>query len=97
MHKHMTQISAAKIPYLQKNHTQNELAGGLSAMRQQTVRYAAADCPQLNLADLPELPSSLDKLKTILRTVRDSTADCSQYTFANPPKPTTSLDEIQAL
>ena len=35
---HMTQISAAKIPYLQKNHTQNELAGGLSAMRQRTVR-----------------------------------------------------------
>ena len=34
----MTQISAAKIPYLQKNHTQNELAGGLSAMRQRTVR-----------------------------------------------------------
>jgi len=34
----MTQISAAKIPYLQKNHTQNELAGGLSAMQQRTVR-----------------------------------------------------------
>ena len=38
MHKHMTQISAAKIPYLQKNHTQNELSGGLSAMRRRTVR-----------------------------------------------------------
>ena len=38
MHMHMIQISAAKIPYLQKNHTQNELAGGLSAMRQRTVR-----------------------------------------------------------
>ena len=38
MHKHMTQISAGKIPYLQKNHTQNELAGGLSAMWQRTVR-----------------------------------------------------------
>ena len=34
----MTQISASKIPYLQQNHTQNELAGGLSAMRQRTVR-----------------------------------------------------------
>ena len=38
IHMHMTQISAAKIPYLQKNHTQNELAGGLSAMQQRTVR-----------------------------------------------------------
>ena len=37
MHMHMTQNSAAKIPYLQKNHTKNELAGGLSAMRQRTV------------------------------------------------------------
>ena len=35
---HMTQISEAKIPYLQKNHTQTELAGGLSAMQQRTVR-----------------------------------------------------------
>ena len=93
----MTQISAAKIPYLQKNHTQNELAGGLSAIRQWTVRYTAADCPQLNLADLPELPTALDKLTTIPRTVRDPVADCPQYTFANSPEPTTSLDEIQAL
>ena len=38
MHMHMTQISAAKIPYLQKNHTKNELVGGLSAMQQRTVR-----------------------------------------------------------
>ena len=38
MHMHMTQISATKIPYLQKNHTQNGLAGGLCAMRQRTVR-----------------------------------------------------------
>ena len=38
MHMHMTQISATKIPYLQKNHTQDELAGGLSAMQQRTVR-----------------------------------------------------------
>ena len=51
-----------------------------------TVRYAAADCPQLNLADLPELPTALDKLKTILRTVRDPVADCPQYTFANVNK-----------
>ena len=38
MHMHMTQISASKIPYLQKNHTQNKLAGGLFAMQQRTVR-----------------------------------------------------------
>ena len=57
----------------------------------------AADCPQLNLADLPELPTALDKLKTILRTVRDPVADCPQYTLANSLEPTTSLDEIQAL
>ena len=38
MHMHRIQISAAKIPYLQKNHTQNELASGLSGMRQRTVR-----------------------------------------------------------
>ena len=38
MHMHMTQISAAKILYLQKNHTQNELAGRLSAMQHRTVR-----------------------------------------------------------
>ena len=64
-------------------------------MRQRTVRYAAADCPQLNLAVPPELPTSLDKLKTILWTVRDPVADCPQFTFANPPEPTTSLDEFQ--
>ena len=54
-----------------------------------------ADCSQLNLADLPELPMFLDKFKTILRTVRDPVADCPQFTFANPPEPTTSLDEFQ--
>jgi len=90
MHMHMTQISAAKIPYLQKNHTQKWTSW-------QTVRYAEADCPQLNLADLPELPTALDKLKIIPRTIRNPIADCPQYTLANSPEPTTSLDEIQAL
>ena len=90
MHMHMTQISAVKIPYIKKIHTQKWNSWW-------TVRYAAADCPQLKLADLPDLPTSLDKLTTILRTVRDPVADCPQYTSANSPEPTTSLDEIQAL
>ena len=38
MHMHMTQISAAKIPYLQRIILKNELVGGLSAMQQRTVR-----------------------------------------------------------
>ena len=55
MHMHMIQTSAAKLPYLQKNHTQNELAGGLSAMRQRTVRsstlptYQTYQRPWINL------------------------------------------------
>ena len=57
----------------------------------------AADRPQLNLTDPPELPTALDKLTTIPRTVRDPVADCPQYTLANSPEPTTSLDEIEAL
>ena len=56
-----------------------------------------ADCPQLNLADLPELPTALDKLKIIPRTIRNPIADCPQYTLANSLEPTMSLDEIQAL
>ena len=37
MHMHMTQISVAKIPYLQKTILKNELVGELSAMQQRTV------------------------------------------------------------
>ena len=85
---HMTQISAVKILNLQKNHTKKWTSW-------RTVRYAAADCPQLKLADLPDLPPSLDKLTTIRRTVRDPVADCPQYTSANSPEPTTSLDKFQ--
>ena len=69
-------------------------SSGLSATQQRTVRYAAADCPQLKLADLPDLPTSLDKLTTIRQTVRDPVADYPQYTSANSPEPTTSLDEF---
>ena len=47
MHMHMTQISATKIPYLQKDHTQNGLAGGLSAMRQRTVRSSTLPTYQI--------------------------------------------------
>ena len=46
MHMHMTQISTTKIPYLQKNHTQNGLAGGLCAMRQRTVRSSTLPAHQ---------------------------------------------------
>ena len=38
MHKHMTQISAAKIPTYKRIILKNELVGRLSAMRQRTVR-----------------------------------------------------------
>ena len=62
-------------------------------MRQRTVRYAAANCPQLNLASLPELPTFLDKFQTILQTVRDPVADCPQFIYANPPKTTMFLDK----
>ena len=86
-----------KFPTYKRIILKNELVGGLSAMQQRTVRYAAADCPQHNLAVPPELPMHLDKLKTILRTVRDPVADCPWFTFANSPEPTTSLAEFRTL